>query len=96
MDFVRWIAEKDKAGVTGGDTWPATDPVAGAGTKNDVPASCVSCSHNYEQTRHGTVNRENLKLKPLTNTDCYTCMYVYSPVTITGATSSVGVPVAIY
>ena len=27
MDVARWVAEEVKAGVTGGDTWAATDPV---------------------------------------------------------------------
>ena len=96
MDIARWIAEEVKAGVTGGDTWPATDPVPGTGTKNEVPAGCVFCIHNYLQTRHGIVNQENLKLKALADAGIYTFMYVYSPVPITGATGSIGAPVAIY
>ena len=96
MDVARWIAEEVKAGVTGGDTWPATDPVPGKGTKNEVPAGCIFCVHNYLQTRHGIVNQENLKLKALADAGVYTFMYVYSPVPIKGATGSIGVPVAIY
>lgn len=96
MDVARWLAEEIKAGVTGGDTWPATDPVAGAGTPNEVPAGCVFCIHNFLQTRHGIVNQENLKLKALADAGIYTFLYVYSPVPIKGATGSIGVPVAVY
>ena len=96
MDVARWIAEEVKAGVTGGDTWPATDPVPGKDTKNEVPDGCVFCIHNYLQTRHGIVNQENLKLKELADAGIYTFLYVYSPVPIKGATGSIGVPVAVY
>ncbi|NKB59310.1 MAG: cyclase family protein [Alphaproteobacteria bacterium] len=96
MDVARWLAEEVKAGVTGGDTWPATDPVPGAGTPNEVPAGCVFCLHTYLQARHGIVNQENLKLKALADAGVYTFLYVYSPIPIKGATGSMGVPVAVY
>jgi len=96
MDVARWVAEEVKAGVTGGDTWPATDPVPGANTPNEVPEGCVFCLHTYLQTRHGIVNQENLKLKQLADAGVYVFMYVYSPVPIKGATGSIGAPVAIY
>ena len=58
MDVARWVADDVKAGVTGGDTWAATDPVP----YPDEPG-CVFCVHQYLQTRHGIVNQENLALQ---------------------------------
>ena len=86
---------------------PVPDPVVEATREKIVlegdipspsnpPAGCVFCVHNYLQTRHGIVNQENLKLKALADAGIYTFMYIYSPVPITGATGSIGVPVAIY
>jgi kynurenine formamidase len=49
MDVARWVAEEVKAGVTGGDTWAATDPVPYA----DEPA-CAFCVQQYLQTRHAS------------------------------------------
>ena len=96
FDVARWIAEDVKAGVTGGDSWPATDPVAGKDTPNEVAPGCVFCVHNYLQTRHGIVNQENLKLKALADAGVYLFLYVYTPVPIAGATGSIGSPVAIW
>jgi kynurenine formamidase len=90
MDVARWVAEEVKAGVTGGDTWAATDPVP----YPDEPA-CAFCVHQYLQTRHGIVNQENMTLKQLADDGVYVFAYVYSPVPITGATGSTGAPVAI-
>jgi kynurenine formamidase len=90
MDVARWVAEEVKAGVTGGDTWAATDPVP---YPNEP--GCVFCLHTYLQTRHGIVNQENLTLKQLADDGVYVFMYVHSPMPITGATGSAGAPVAI-
>src|SRR5262245_12881216 len=90
MDVARWVAEEVKAGVTGGDTWAATDPVP----YPDEPA-CAFCVHQYLQTRHGIVNQENMTLKQLADDGVYGFAFVYSPVPITGATGSTGAPVAI-
>ncbi len=90
FDVARWVAEEVKAGVTGGDTWAATDPVP----YPDEPG-CVFCLHTYLQTRHGIVNQENLELKQLADDGVYVFTYVYSPMPITGATGSAGAPVAI-
>jgi kynurenine formamidase len=90
MDVARWVAEEVKAGVTGGDTWAATDPVP----YPDEPA-CAFCVHQYLQTRHGIVNQENMVLKQLADDGVYVFTYLYSPVPITGATGSTGAPVAI-
>jgi hypothetical protein len=79
-----------KAGVTGGDTWAATDPVP----YPDEPA-CAFCVHQYLQTRHGIVNQENMTLKQLADDGVYVFTYLYSPVPITSATGSTGAPVAI-
>jgi len=54
-----WLADK-KPGVTGGDTWNATDAVPYPG---DEP--CAFCVHQVLQTRHGIVNQENLRLTQL-------------------------------
>lgn len=63
---------------------------------NEVAPGYVFCVHNYLQTRHGIVNRENLELKALADAGIYTFMYVYSPVPIAGVTGSIGAPIAIY
>lgn len=90
MDTARWVAEEVKAGVTGGDTWNATDPVPYPDEEG-----CVFCIHTYLQTRHGIVNQENLNLTPLANDGTYVFAYIYSPVPIRGATGSIGSPIAI-
>jgi hypothetical protein len=89
MDTARWVAEEVKAGVTGGDTWNATDPVPYPNEKG-----CVFCIHTY--CRPGTAsNQENLNLTPLANDGTYVFAYIYSPVPIKGATGSIGSPIAI-
>ena len=90
MDTARWVAETVKAGVTGGDTWNATDPVP----YPNEPA-CAFCVHQYLQTRHGIVNQENLALAQLANDGVYMFTYIYSPAPIRGATGSIGAPIAI-
>lgn len=91
LDVARWVAETVKAGVTGGDSWAATDPVP---YPNEP--GCVFCVHGYLQTRHGIVNQENLRLKQLADKKLYVFAYVYSPVPIRGATGSTGSPLAIH
>ena len=91
MDVARWVAEDVKAGVTGGDSWAATDPVP----YPNEPA-CVFCVHNYLQTRHGIVNQENLALKQLADMKQYVFAYVYSVSPIKGGTGSTGSPLAIF
>jgi kynurenine formamidase len=90
MDVARWISDEVQAGVTGGDTWAATDPVP----YPDEPG-CAFCIHQHLQTRHGIVNQENLALKQLADAGVYVFTYVYSPVPIAGATGSIGSPIAI-
>jgi kynurenine formamidase len=90
LDTARWVAEEVKAGVTGGDTWNATDPVPYPGED-----ACVFCNHQYLQTRHGIVNQENMMLKQLADDGVYVFTYIYSPAPITGATGSMGAPIAI-
>lgn len=90
MDVARWVAEDVKAGVTGGDSWAATDPVPYPDEE-----ACVFCVHQYLQTRHGIVNQENLALKQLADDGTYVFAYIYSPVPIRGATGSIGSPIAI-
>jgi len=90
MDVARWVAEEVKAGVTGGDSWAATDPVP----YPNEPA-CAFCVHNFLQTRHGIVNQENLRLKQLADDKAYVFAYVYSPAPIRGATGSIGSPLAL-
>ena len=81
----------NNAGVTGGDSWAATDPVPYPGE----PA-CAFCVHNYLQTRHGIVNQENMKLSEAASMGLYQFAYFYSPVPVKGATGSIGAPVGIY
>ncbi|MBK36870.1 MAG: cyclase [Gemmatimonadetes bacterium] len=90
MSVARWVAEEVKAGVTGGDTWPGTDPVPYPGEE-----ACGFCIHTYLQTRHGIVNHENLALKQLADAGVYVFAYIFNPAPIVGATGSIGSPVAI-
>ena len=90
LETARWVAEEVQAGVTGGDSWAATDPVPYPGEPG-----CVFCVHQYLQTRHGIVNQENLRLKQLADDGVYVFTYMYSPAPVAGATGSMGSPVAI-
>ncbi|MBT6276511.1 MAG: cyclase family protein [Chromatiales bacterium] len=90
MDAARWVAANN-VGVTGGDSWAATDPVPYPGEK-----ACVFCVHNYLQTRHGIVNQENLQLKQLADDGVYVFAYMYSVMPIKGGTGSPGSPIAIH
>jgi len=90
MEVARWLAEEVQAGVTGGDTWPGTDPVP----YPDEP-TCGFCVHSYMQARHGIVNQENLALKQLADDGVYVFAYIFNPVPIVGATGSIGSPLAI-
>ncbi len=90
MDVARWVAEEVKAGVTGGDSWAATDPVP----YPNEPA-CAFCVHNYLQTRHGIVNQENLRLKQLADDKAWVFAYIYTPSPIRGGTGSHGSPMAV-
>jgi kynurenine formamidase len=89
MDVARWISDEVQAGVTGGDSWAATDPVP----YPDEPA-CAFCVHQHLQTRHGIVNQENLRLKQLADDETWVFAYIYSPTPIAGATGSMGSPIA--
>jgi kynurenine formamidase len=88
-DTARWVAEM-QAGVTGGDTWNATDPVP-----YPEEEGCAFCIHQMLQTRHGIVNQENLALKQLVDDGVYVFTYIYAPAPIAGATGSIGTPIAI-
>ena len=90
MDTARWVAEEVQAGVTGGDTWNATDPVPDPNEE-----TCAFCTHQYLQTRHGIVNQENLRLTQLVDDGTFVFAYIYGPVPIRGATGSIGSPIAI-
>lgn len=90
LDTVKWVAEEVQAGVTGGDTWNATDPVPYPGE----PA-CAFCVHQVLQTRHGIINQENLRLKQLADDGLYVFAYIYTPTPIRGATGSMGSPLVI-
>ncbi len=90
MEVARWLAETVQVGVTGGDTWPGTDPVPYPGE----PA-CGFCVHTYLQARHGIVNQENLALKQLADDEVYVFAYIFNPSPIVGATGSMGSPLAI-
>ena len=88
MDAARWIVAKNP-GVTGGNSWGATDPVP------YLDPACASCVHSFFQTRHGIVNQENLRLKQLADDDAYVFTYMYSPMPIRGGTGFPGSPIAI-
>ena len=88
MEVARWLSDDVKAGVFGADTWP-TEVVP-----NPDP-QCGFCVHSHMIARHGIVNQENMDLDALVRDKVYTFMYVFSPAPITGATGSIGAPVAI-
>lgn len=89
-DTARWISDEVKAGVTGGDTWNATDPVPYPGEEG-----CAFCIHQMLQTRHGIVNQENLALTQLVDDGTFVFTYIFAPAPIAGATGSMGSPIAI-
>lgn len=88
MDAARWVVAQNP-GVTGGDTWGATDPVP------YPDPTCASCVHSFFQTRHGIVNQENLRLGQLADDGAFVFTYIYSPMPIRGGTGSPGSPIAI-
>lgn len=88
IEVARWAAEDVQAGLTGADTW-AVEVVP-----NPDPA-CVFCVHTFLQARHGVVNQENMVLSELAEDGTYVFTYMYSPAPITGATGSMGAPIAI-
>lgn len=95
VEVARWIAEEVKAGVTGGDTWPV-EAVCPAEGPCDISRDDAYSAHSFLQTRHGIVNQENLKLSELAEEGVYLFAYVYTPVPLTGATGSIGSPIAIW
>jgi hypothetical protein len=56
----------------------------------------VFSAHAFLQTRHGIVNQENLKLSELAKKGVYVFAYIYTPVPVTGATGSIGSPIAVW
>jgi kynurenine formamidase len=89
-ETARWVSDEVQAGVTGGDTWNATDPVPYPGEE-----ACVFCIHQMLQTRHGIVNQENLRLTQLVDDGVFVFTYIYTPAPIKGGTGSIGSPIAI-
>ena len=89
MEGARWIAEDVQARVTGCDKFPSD------AFPNPDPA-CALCVHGYLQTRCGIVNQENMVVSKLAADQVFTFTYMYSPVPITGATGSMGAPLAIH
>jgi kynurenine formamidase len=57
--------------------------------------ACAFCVHQHLIARHGILLQENMYLDDLVSDGVYTFMYVYSPAPITGATGSMGAPIAI-
>jgi kynurenine formamidase len=88
MEVARWLADGG-VGVTGADTWPVEV------VPNPDP-DCEFCVHMFLQTRHGIVNQENLTLAVLAADGVYQFAYLYTPVPITGATGSIGSPLAMW
>ncbi len=84
----RWLSDEVQAGVVGADAW-AVEAVP-----NPDPA-CVFCVHQHLIARHGILLQENMKLDELVADEAWTFLYMYSPVPITGATGSIGAPVAV-
>jgi kynurenine formamidase len=95
VEVARWVAEDVKAGVTGGDTWPV-EAVCPAEGPCDMSRENVFSAHAFLQTRHGIVNQENLKLSELAKKGVYVFAYIYTPVPVTGATGSIGSPIAVW
>ncbi len=88
MEIARWLSDEVQAGVVGADTWPVEV------IPNPDPA-CGFCAHAHLIARHGILIQENLDLEALAKDEVYTFLFVHSPVPVTGATGSMGAPLAI-
>jgi len=88
MEIARWLSDKVQAGLAGADTW-AVEVVP------NPDAACGFCVHAHLLTRHGILLQENLDLEALAKDKAYTFLFVQSPVPVTGATGSMGSPLAI-
>jgi kynurenine formamidase len=88
MEVAKWLSDVVQAGVVGADTW-ATEVVP------NPDAACVFCVHQHLLTRHGIVNQENMDLDALAADKAWRFLYLYSPVPISGATGSIGAPMAV-
>ncbi|MDH3595312.1 MAG: cyclase family protein [Rhodospirillales bacterium] len=88
MEVAKWLSDEVKAGVVGADSW-AVEAVP------NPDGACVFCVHQHLLARHGILLQENMYLDDLVGDGVNTFMYVYSPAPITGATGSMGAPVAI-
>jgi kynurenine formamidase len=88
MEVAKWLSDTVQAGVVGADTW-ATEVIP------NKEAGCAFCVHSHLLTRNGIVNQENMELDELSKDKVYRFLYMYSPAPITGATGSMGAPVAV-
>jgi kynurenine formamidase len=88
MEVAKWLSDEVKAGVVGADSW-AVEAVP------NPDGACAFCVHQHLIARHGILLQENMYLDDLVSDGVYTFMYVYSPAPITGATGSMGAPIAI-
>jgi kynurenine formamidase len=87
LEVANWVIEKDLC-LTGADTW-AVEVVP------NPDKTLAFAVHMTLQTKHGIHNHENLAFDDLIADKKYQFVYVFTPVPITGATGSPGVPIGI-
>ena len=87
LEVANWVIEKDLC-LTGADTW-AVEVVP------NPDKTLAFAVHMTLQTKHGILNHENLVFDDLIADKKYQFVYVFTPVPITGATGSPGVPIGI-
>jgi kynurenine formamidase len=87
LEVANWVIEKDLC-LTGADTW-AVEVVP------NPDKTLAFAVHMTLQTKHGILNHENLVFDNLIADKKYQFVYIFTPVPITGATGSPGVPIGI-
>ncbi|MEM7303786.1 MAG: cyclase family protein [Pseudomonadota bacterium] len=88
MEAARWLASKNIA-IVGSDIWPV-EVVPNPDSNNAFDA------HQELITRNGIFIHENLATEVLVNAGVSEFAYIYSPLSVKGATGSPGAPLAAY
>lgn len=88
MEVAKWLSDTVQAGVAGSDAWPVE-------VVPNPDAACAFCVHTHLITRHGILLQENMDLEEIAKDKVYTFLYMFSPAPVTGATGSMGAPLAI-
>ena len=87
LEVANWVIEKDLC-LTGADTW-AVEVVP------NPDKTLAFAVHMTLQTKHGILNHENMVFDGLVADKKYQFVYSFTPVPMTGATGSPGVPIGI-